>query len=81
MSAVLLEIKGEDVTDEIEMEVLSLSGSSEDGTWRQPCQLPDRVYPQVHLDKTEVGCKSINIFGHNPLTRHQPNVTYTIRPP
>ena len=42
------------MTEEIEMEVLSMSGSSEDDTWRQPHQFPERINFRLHPSKTEV---------------------------
>ena len=42
------------MTEEIEMKVLSLSGSSEDETWRRPHEFPEPINFQLNTNKTEV---------------------------
>ena len=44
------------------MEVLSLSGSSEDGTWRQAHQFPERIHGRLHPNKTEVSHQCICVM-------------------
>ena len=49
------------MTEEIEMKVLSLSGSSEDETWRRPPEFPEPINFQLHPNKTEVRFRQCGI--------------------
>ena len=49
------------MTEEIEMKVLSLSGSSEDDTWRRPHEFPKPINFQLNPNKTEVRYRQCGI--------------------